>query len=230
MTKNVGAPFAGTKFYYSSTGNDMDNAMLKSVALPAGTATLTAKARYNIEDGLGLRLRHRLDGWRCDVRHRAHEPLDERQPERAELRRGHHGCLTGEYVGRPDGRPVGLRRQDRRARVRVLDRWRAGRRSELVERHRASRSTTSRSRGQPLDGAETDRGWNFDAGDGGFHVTTGVETQVVLQRLRRREPSVHRPGQAPRRLRRPSRRRAVQLRRHRSAPTGPSGIRTRTAC
>ena len=51
VAKNVGTPFAGSKFYYSGTGNDMDNAMFKSVALPAGAASLTAKARYNIEGG-----------------------------------------------------------------------------------------------------------------------------------------------------------------------------------
>ena len=44
---------------------------------------------------LGLRLRDRLHRRRCVLRHRAHEPLDERQPERAELRRGHHGRLDG---------------------------------------------------------------------------------------------------------------------------------------
>jgi immune inhibitor A len=46
-----GTPYAGSKFYYSGTGNLMDNFMTKPVTLPAGTPSLSAKIRYNVEDG-----------------------------------------------------------------------------------------------------------------------------------------------------------------------------------
>ncbi len=45
---DIGAPFAGSYFYYSASGDDMDNSMTKSFALPAGAA-LSAKVNYEIE-------------------------------------------------------------------------------------------------------------------------------------------------------------------------------------
>ena len=47
---SVGAPFAGSQFYYSGAANDLDTTMTKSFSLPAG-ATLSAKVRYSIEKG-----------------------------------------------------------------------------------------------------------------------------------------------------------------------------------
>jgi immune inhibitor A len=46
---NVGAPSAGTYFYYSGSGNDLDHTMTRSVTLPAGPVSLAAKVRYDIE-------------------------------------------------------------------------------------------------------------------------------------------------------------------------------------
>ncbi len=48
VTTDIGTPYAGTHFYYSGAGDNLDNTMTKSVTLPAG-ASLTAKVRYNIE-------------------------------------------------------------------------------------------------------------------------------------------------------------------------------------
>jgi immune inhibitor A len=48
VTTVIGTPYAGAKFYYSGSGDDLDNFMYKSFNLPAG-ATLSAKVRYNIE-------------------------------------------------------------------------------------------------------------------------------------------------------------------------------------
>ena len=45
----VGAPYAGDFDYFSGSGNDLDNAMTRSVTLPAGTVGLTAKVKYDIE-------------------------------------------------------------------------------------------------------------------------------------------------------------------------------------
>lgn len=45
----VGDPYSGDYFYFSGSGNDLDNSMTRSVTLPAGTASLTAKVKYDIE-------------------------------------------------------------------------------------------------------------------------------------------------------------------------------------
>ncbi len=49
VTTVIGTPYAGSKFYYSGAGDNLDNTMTKSVTLPAAPVTLTAKVRYNIE-------------------------------------------------------------------------------------------------------------------------------------------------------------------------------------
>ncbi|WP_330476393.1 immune inhibitor A domain-containing protein [Terrabacter sp. C0L_2] len=49
VTTDIGGPYAGADFYHSGSGNDLDNAMTRSVTLPAGTVGLTAKVRYAIE-------------------------------------------------------------------------------------------------------------------------------------------------------------------------------------
>lgn len=46
---DVGDPYAGTYFYHSGSGNNLDNNMVREVTLPAGTVNLSAKVRYDIE-------------------------------------------------------------------------------------------------------------------------------------------------------------------------------------
>jgi len=48
VATDVGAPFAGSYYYYSKAGDKLDNFMYKSFNLAAGS-TLTAKVKYNIE-------------------------------------------------------------------------------------------------------------------------------------------------------------------------------------
>ena len=48
VVSNIGAPYAGSYYYYSGAGDNLNNFMYKSFNLPAG-ATLTAKVKYNIE-------------------------------------------------------------------------------------------------------------------------------------------------------------------------------------
>ena len=45
----IGDPYAGSYFYHSGAGNDLDNNMTRSITLPAGTVTLSMQARYQIE-------------------------------------------------------------------------------------------------------------------------------------------------------------------------------------
>lgn len=49
VTTNIGAPYAGSYFYYSGSGNNLDNAQTRSITLPAGTVSLSAQVRYDIE-------------------------------------------------------------------------------------------------------------------------------------------------------------------------------------
>ncbi len=46
---DVGTPYAGSYFYYSGSGNNLDNSMSRSIALPGGNPQLAAKIRYDIE-------------------------------------------------------------------------------------------------------------------------------------------------------------------------------------
>src|SRR6185312_7171386 len=48
VTVNLGSPYAGSKFYFSGSGDNLDNMIYKSVNLAAGSH-LTAQVRYNIE-------------------------------------------------------------------------------------------------------------------------------------------------------------------------------------
>lgn len=48
VTTNIGTPYAGGKYYYSGTNNNLDVAMTQSVTLGSGSS-LAAKVRYNIE-------------------------------------------------------------------------------------------------------------------------------------------------------------------------------------
>ncbi len=50
VTTNVGAPAAGTKQWWSGAGDDYEATLTRSVAVPAGTSTLSFQARWNIED------------------------------------------------------------------------------------------------------------------------------------------------------------------------------------
>ena len=48
VTSTISKPYAGSNFYYSGQGDNLDNFMYKSFNLPAGT-TLSAKVKYDIE-------------------------------------------------------------------------------------------------------------------------------------------------------------------------------------
>jgi immune inhibitor A len=50
VTTDLGAPATGSKQWYSGAGDDLESTMSRSVTLPAGSASLSFKARWNIED------------------------------------------------------------------------------------------------------------------------------------------------------------------------------------
>jgi len=45
----VGDPYSGDYFYFSGSGNDLDNSMARDFTLPTGSPMLTAKVKYDIE-------------------------------------------------------------------------------------------------------------------------------------------------------------------------------------
>jgi immune inhibitor A len=45
----IAEPYSGDYFYYSGSGNDLDNRMTRTVTLPAGNPSLTAMVNYEIE-------------------------------------------------------------------------------------------------------------------------------------------------------------------------------------
>ena len=49
LPDNVIKPHAGSAFYYSGSGAQLDVSMLRTVTLPSGSATLTAQVQYDIE-------------------------------------------------------------------------------------------------------------------------------------------------------------------------------------
>lgn len=50
VTENIGAPYAGSKFYFSGAADNLNNKMYKPFTLAEG-ATLSAKVSYGIEEG-----------------------------------------------------------------------------------------------------------------------------------------------------------------------------------
>ena len=50
VTSVIGTPYAGSHFYYSGSGDNLDNFMYRPVTLGA-SSTFTAKVNYGIETG-----------------------------------------------------------------------------------------------------------------------------------------------------------------------------------
>jgi immune inhibitor A len=51
VSTDIADPYAGTMFYYSGAGNNLDNLMYQEVTLPASAAGLTAQVNYATEEG-----------------------------------------------------------------------------------------------------------------------------------------------------------------------------------
>ena len=168
VTINLGAPYKGSKYYYSGTGNNLDETMTRSFTLPAGTVGLTAQVRSNIEQD--------WDYAYLTVNGTAvHTSLSTNtSPNGQNFGEGITGVrsawttLTADlsaYAGQTV--TLGFRY------------WTDG----------AQQGTPGASgapgfqvdalavTGNALDGAETDTGWTYTPATGGFHVTTGSEVQ-----------------------------------------------------
>jgi len=154
----IGAPYSGSYFYHSGSGNNLDNTMTRDVTLPSGSVTLTAKVRYEIE----------LD-WDYAYLTVNGEPVQtnlstDTDPNGQNFGHGITGSSGGEWV-------------DLTADLSAY----AGQTVTLGFRYWTDGAVSEAGigiddiaiTGLPLDDAETDPGWTYN----GFIRTTGVVTQ-----------------------------------------------------
>ena len=156
VNANIGSPYAGQFFYYSGAGDNLDNTMTRSVALPAGAA-LTAQVNFSIEldwDYAYLT----VNG--ANVSTNLSTNTD---PNGQNFGEGITGSTGGNWVTLTAdlsafaGQTVNI----------GFRYWTDG---AVVETGFMVDELVIT--GQPTDGAETDAGWTFN----GFRVTTGSET------------------------------------------------------
>jgi immune inhibitor A len=162
VVSNVGAPYAGSYYYTSGAGDNLDRFMVRSFDLPAG-ATLAAKVRYNIElDWDYAYLVYSTDGgatWTPSQTNRSTST----NPNGQNFGQGITGSTANTWIDLTADLPSGN--------VLLGFRYWTDSNTGGFGFHVDDIAIT----GQPLDGAETDAGWTFSPA-GGFHVTTGTET------------------------------------------------------
>jgi immune inhibitor A len=165
VTKDVGAPASGGKFYYSGAADDLNTTMTRSVTLPSGSATLTAKARWNIEEGFDYAYLM-VDGHVVPTNHSNSSVLTDGIEGSSD---GNWETLTADLSSFADGGSHQVRFGY------TTDGGVQGADSSLPAGFAVDDIAIT---GQPTDGAETDPGWAFasNRSDQGFHITTGTET------------------------------------------------------
>ena len=144
---DLGAPFEGTSYYYSGSGDNLDVSMTKSITLPAGAPSLSAQVRYEIE----------TDWDYAYLTVNGDSVATSRSTNTSPNGQNFGNGITGDsggWVGLDRG-PVGLRRPDRGHRLPVLD----GRRRRRVRlpgrRDRDHGSAVRRRRGRRRAGPST---------------------------------------------------------------------------
>ncbi|MGH3022426.1 MAG: immune inhibitor A domain-containing protein [Gaiellaceae bacterium] len=161
VTVELGEPYEGERYYYSESGDNLDNFMTKTVTLPAG-ANLTAKARYDIEiDWDYAYVVVSTDGGSTWTGVETNLSTDE-NPNGQNFGNGITGDSGGQWVdltadlsGYTGDVLLGFRY------------WTDG--ATVEPGFQVDAISIA---GGPIDGAETDAGWTFD----GFRTTTGTET------------------------------------------------------
>ena len=163
VVTNVGAPFAGSYYYYSGAGDNLNSFMYKSFNLPAG-ATLTAKVKYNIElDWDYAYLVYSTDGgatWTSLETDRSTST----NPNGQNFGYGITGASSG-WVNLNANLPAG----NVLLGFRYWTDTNTGGFGFMVDELKIA--------DYPIDGAETDAGWTYMPTTG-FHVTNGIESAL----------------------------------------------------
>ncbi len=167
VVSNIGGPYAGSYYYYSSAGDKLNNFMYKPVTLAAGS-TLTARVKYNIElDWDYAYLVYSTDNgatWTGLETNRSTTT----NPYGQNYGYGITGSSGGNWIELTANLPAG----DVLLGFRYWTDANTGGFGFMVDDINIT--------GFPTDGAETDAGWTY-APATGFHVTTGIETKWYSQ-------------------------------------------------
>ena len=164
VVSNVGAPYAGSYYYYSSAGDNLNNFMYKSFNLAAG-ATLTAKVKYNIEldwDYAYLVVSTDNGATWTSLQTNLSTTTN---PNGQNFRYGITGISSG-WVDLTANLPAG----NVLLGFRYWTDTNTGGFGFMVDGINIT--------GFPTDGAETSAGWTYKPATGGFHVTNGTETAL----------------------------------------------------
>jgi immune inhibitor A len=168
---DFGAPAAGSKFYYSGSADDLDTTMTRSVTLPAGTPSLTAQIRTNIETD-----------WDYAYLTVNGNPV----PTNLSVNTNPNGNNLGNGITGPRSNWTTLS-----ASLTAF----AGQTVTIGFRYKTDAAQQGQPgasgvpgfqvdeiaiSGQPTDGAESDAGWTFAPKEGGFHVTGRTVTRYFF--------------------------------------------------
>jgi immune inhibitor A len=168
VVSNLGAPFAGSSFYYSGAGDNIDNSMYRSFTLPAG-ASLSAQVRYSIElDWDYAYLIASTDGG-ATWTNVATNLSTNTSPNGQNFGHGITGSTGGNWVN--------LTANLSAFTGNVLLGFRYWTDGAVVET--GFQVDDISVTGSATDGAETNTGWTFDP-EGGFRVTNGTESQFFF--------------------------------------------------
>lgn len=162
VTTTIAAPFEGSQFYYSGSGNNVDAMMTRAVTLPAG-ASLTAQVQYRIEANWDYAyLVISTDGgssWTNVPTNRSTNT----NPNGQNFGQGITGNTGGLWV------PLTADLSAYTGNVLIGFRyW-----TDVAAVEPGFMVDAIAISGQPVDGAETPGGWTFT---GGFRATSGQET------------------------------------------------------
>ncbi len=163
VVTNIGAPYAGSQYYYSGAGDNLNSFMYKAFDLAAGS-TLTAKVKYNIElDWDYAYLVYSTDGGATWI------PIETNQSVTTDPNGQNFGFgITGTSDGWVD-LTANLPAGNVLLGFRYWTDANTGGFGFMVDDINVT--------GFPTDGAETDAGWTY-APTTGFHVTNGVESAL----------------------------------------------------
>ena len=160
VTEDIAMPYSGSYFYYSGSGNNLDNAMFRSVTLPAGAVTLTAMVNYEIETDWDYAYLT-VNGVSVETDHSTNTDP--------------HGQNFGFGITDFSGGWVPLTADLSAFAGQTVDigfrYW-----TDVAAVEAGFMVDDVQITGQPLDDAESDFGWTFD----GFRSTTGSETSYYF--------------------------------------------------